>query len=148
MIKDKLIENKNKVLTQKKINIENPESFGDDVIKILVDSSYDMYSKYKNSTGNTLSELLFYIASFFSKNIFFEIASPNEEYILSLINNFCNWYNYKTIFIYTYLENTEDTITIIKTRTIERGLKEGRFVDNAQIINKIPRMEESYNSIK
>ena len=72
-----------------------------------------------------------------------EIASPNIDYLLNLINRFCKFYKYIPLFVYPYINN-HDTLY---TRMIERGSKEGRYVSmegEHGIANKIINMENAY----
>lgn len=49
------------------------------------------------------------------------------------------------------MDNTEDNKKILLDRTVDRGLKEGRFVSmdgNYGIVNKIQQLEAGYNQFK
>jgi hypothetical protein len=116
----------------------------------LSESSFDIYSKHKIK-GNVLSELLFYIAAYFSKNLYIEVASASIHYIHHLITSFCSWYGYEPIFIYPYMSATTANKKILLDRTVKRGLEEGRFVSmdgSHGIINKIELLEDGYNKFK
>lgn len=138
-IQKKLIDNKSSILGSTEAKQTDIDV---NILKNLIDTSYDIYIKHKTE-GNILSELLFYISAYFSKNIFMEISSPNIDYLLNIINGFCKFYNYIPIFIYPYINNQN----ILRKRTLDRGLIEGRFISmegEFGIINKIAKLEEGY----
>lgn len=81
------------------------------------------FKSYKENRMDALSELLFYFSVFLNKNIFFEIATAGVEYIKSIIKSLGN-YNYIPIVIYPFIQD----VNIIYKRSLQRGLKEGRFL--------------------
>ena len=90
------------------INQENINKVKND-IDTIVNSSYAHYSairtgKHRNNSHNldALSELLIMFSCFLSKNIFFETASADIEYLFKMID-MVKYYKYIPIIIYPFI---------------------------------------------
>ena len=142
-VRDKLMKNLDGYIGEAD-SIEIKKELVKENINNLVFSSFSIY---RNNRPDYLSELLFYLAAFFDKNIFFEVATPQNEYIKNLINVFCNFYKYHPVLIYPFVND----VNILYDRTISRGLKEGRFVacDGPYGLQKIVASDlKSYEDLK
>lgn len=89
-------------------------------IDSIVSSSYAIYKRYRK---DMLSELLFYFATYFNKNIFLEVATASTIYIDTIINSL-SYYNYIPIVIYPVIKD----VNILYDRSIQRGMEIGRFL--------------------
>lgn len=116
----------------------NPE-----LLKKLAQSSFEIY---KNNRKDSLSELLYYFAISIKKNIFMEMASPQNVY-LDRILALMQYYQYIPIFIYPFVSKS----STLCDRAIGRGLKEGRFLEcknSFGIENAMKNCLDNYGNIK
>jgi len=127
--------------TNKDINIEEQV---DQNIEQLTQSSYEIY-KTGRETSNKASDLLRYLALYLGHNIFFEISTPDVKYIDRMVKDF-RYYDYIPIVIYPYINK----IQTLYERSINRGIKEGRFITchgEHGIIKKAKDCFDSYDNI-
>jgi hypothetical protein len=90
-------------------------------IDALVRSSREIYLRYRQ---DYLSEILLYFAAFLSKNIFMEVASPSQKYLVNLLDGFCHFYGYIPVIVYPFIGDMD----MLYGRVLDRGLREGRFI--------------------
>lgn len=90
-------------------------------IKTFADATY---KEYTDSRNDSVSELLYYFAIFMNKNIFFEVASGNIGGYINKIISSMAYYNYIPVIIYPVVYN----VNTLFDRSVERGMKEGRFI--------------------
>lgn len=114
-VQDVLIENNNDILGQEKTvgNARNK-------IKELVASSSKIY---RNDRADSVSELMYFLSVFLEMNVFFETASGSAKYIDNILSNL-RYYGYIPIVIYPFVND----INILYQRSLQRGLKEGRYL--------------------
>ena len=96
--------------------------------------------------SSEMSELLIYLSIFLRKNIFFEIAGYYEDYMKQIFN-VIRYSNYIPIFLYPFTPYS----SLIYNRTIDRGIREGRFLNcdgEYGIKNIMKNMLDGYNVIK
>jgi hypothetical protein len=115
-LKDRLIINLNSIVPDAKNNMRTVT----EKINELADSSFRLY---RENRPDYLSELLYYFAVFLGKNIFFETSTGDPVYINNVAKSL-GYYGYTPIFIYPFIND----VNILYKRSIERGLKEGRFL--------------------
>jgi hypothetical protein len=113
---DLLLETLNKKIITENIDKNKLRPFINDIVD-------DTFKIYKENRADSLSELMIFLASFLNKNIFFETSTAGLSYIHGLLD-ILTWHNYKPILIYPY---TND-VRLLYERSIDRGLKEGRFL--------------------
>ncbi|AAV51130.1 hypothetical protein [Acanthamoeba castellanii mimivirus] len=89
-------------------------------ISLLASSSWDIY---RTNRPDYVSELLYYFAIFLNKNIFLETTGSSIPYLERIIN-LLSFYGYIPIVVYPFIND----VSILYNRSIQRGLKEGRFL--------------------
>jgi len=111
--------------------------------KEVIEPNNNTYSKYRSEHNiDDLSALLGIIATYTNHNVFFEIASPNVDYINKLIQTLY-WNKYKIVFIYPYTNNYD----LLVERNYARGLLEGRIMDGEFIKKKAQACIDTYDSL-
>ncbi len=112
---------------------------------IVTSTSHIYFSK--KAKADAISELIKSFSVAMNKNIFFEISSPNIEYI-KLVYDSLKYYNYIPINIYPFIGD----VNILYERAIDRGIKEGRFFlcseGNYPLNKKITPLFENYPKVK
>ncbi len=108
--------------------------------KLIEQSINPIYMKHRKDKMDNLSELLLFLASFLNKNIFFEVATANIDYIYKILA-FLDWYNYIPILIYPFTYETN----LLYKRSIDRGIKEGRFLKCSGIYSLEWQIEKNIN---
>lgn len=114
-----------------------------DHIDELVNESFKIY---RRDRADNVSELLYYLSVFLDMNIFFETASGSADYIDKVLENL-GYYNYIPVTIYPFIKD----VNILYNRSIERGLKEGRFIKcggDYGITNNMKVSLEQYPKLK
>jgi hypothetical protein len=91
-------------------------------IQDIASKSWDIYQT-KRDAANRMSELLMHFAILFNKNIYIEIASPGYDYLMKIIGTM-RYYKYIPIIIYPFCND----VNVLYSRSLERGIKEGRFL--------------------
>ena len=136
-----MIENIDKIISTENKNIKYfRENINEESIQNLLKTNIELYIHHRKYVDE-LSLILGAFATYINRNIFFEIASPNIQYIIELINTAYKW-KYKIIFIYPYTDNIDE----LCKRSDIRGLKIGRFIDCNQINKKISDCYKKYIS--
>ena len=93
-------------------------------IKEFVTKSSQIYFTSRIKTNaSEMSVLLMYFAMYLNKNIYFETASYNKEY-MSHIFDIINYAKYIPIVIYPFVRYSG----VLYNRSINRGIKEGRYL--------------------
>ena len=139
----------NKLITAYKNNIKhNFNGKSDNELKMLIKKHINDFSKssndiYYKNRQNELSEMLFYIATFLNKNIYFEISGGSSEYVIKMINTF-KYYNYIPVIIYPFINN----IDVLFERSVIRGTQDGRFLTCGDIEQKAISSKKDYKLIK
>lgn len=103
----------------------------------LGNNSYKIYSKMKSSMDD-MSSLLLWVASYFKRNILFEISSGDFKYINNMIALLSG---YIPIIIYPYSNNLKQLFE----RNAIRSLSEGRFVSCGFIRDKMTLSIQNFN---
>lgn len=114
-VKNELIENMKKKLNNN-ITFDNAKNN----INELAESSYLIY---KAARPDYVSDLLYYFSVYINKNIFIETTGTDIIYLEKIIN-LLSYYKYIPILIYPFIND----VNILFNRSINRGLKEGRFL--------------------
>lgn len=115
-VSDKLKNNLDAQVTPGEQNVEAIKKYIDN----LVSSSFQIY---RENRADSISELLYYFAVFLGKNIFMETSSGDITYVDKMVNTL-KFYGYIPIVIYPFIND----VSILYKRSLERGLKEGRFL--------------------
>jgi len=132
---DKIIKDEN-ITVIEKLKKTVKEYFDENKIVLNNDNNVDIlrghipeivkrtiYPIYVKNRADSLSELMIFIASFLNKNIFFEIATADINYVNNLLY-LLKWYGYIPIIVYPYTSN----VNLLYKRSINRGITEGRFL--------------------
>jgi hypothetical protein len=77
---------------------------------------------------DSIGGIILQLAVYLGLNVFFETLG-NEDYIINLIENFCKYYKYKLIIVYSYIKDKDTHIT----RANARADEDGRYIDPAYI---------------
>ena len=113
----------------------------------IVTNSGTIYRGVRNrARSSEMSELLIYLSIFLRKNILFEIAGFYEDYIKQIFN-VIKYSNYIPIFVYPFTPYS----SLIYNRTIDRGIREGRFLKcdgEYGIAKMMPILLDGYEKIK
>lgn len=103
----------------------------------LAEKSFDIYKKYRNYA---LSELYIIISIIMNKNIFIESSTMNINYLTDVLNKI-KFYNYKVVIMVPFVEDIDKLFI----RTINRGIKEGRFISYNQLSYSNKNIKQNIN---
>ncbi|BCS83591.1 hypothetical protein QLL95_gp0532 [Cotonvirus japonicus] len=95
----------------------------DNAKKNIAELALSSWNIYKTNRPDYVSEMLYYFAIYLNKNIFIETTGSSTDYLKRIIN-LLSFYNYVPILIYPFIND----VKIVYNRSIQRGLKEGRFL--------------------
>jgi hypothetical protein len=118
------------------------------IITIINETSTIYQNSRKSNKTDDMSTLLLYLAIYLEKNIYFETASFNLEYMAHLFD-IVKIANYIPIIIYPLVTYSG----ILYNRAIKRGMQEGRFVacDNGTPFSlkaKMITLKNGYQKLK
>lgn len=151
-IKDKMMNAYKEIIKNKTgIDVNNCElnelkSIIKDNINEIVNVTSNIYMENKKQ-ADAMSDLIRSYSVVNSRNIFFEISSAHIEYIKIVLDGL-RYYDYIPIIVYPFISNPH----ILYNRSIERGIKEGRFFtltgDEQSLDKKIKPLLDNYQNLK